>query len=123
LQYDELPLPSSPTNSTTTPISIEFHVRASPLEYALGFNLKTSPAVAAGVEDSDSASEIKWLTTFPSSYLAFAPPGWFVFEGAMFALFATGNGRPWGRGGARVGFAGVRERLHGEDIPDFDDWA
>lgn len=104
--------------------SIEFQIRASPLTYSLGFKLKTSPSAVAGavagVEKPDSA-DVKWLTTFPSSYLAFAPPGWFVFEGAMFALFATGNGRPWTKGGVTVGFRSVTERFFGEEIPDFDD--
>ena len=120
MQYDELPLPSPPAdhnnnNNNNSTLSIEFHIRASPLEYALGFRTSTSTSAF-------TSSDVQWLTTFPSSWMAFAPPSWFVFEGVMFALFATGNGRPWTKAGATVGFRSDTEGFYGEDIPDYDEW-
>lgn len=55
--------------------------------------------------------------------MATAPPNWFVFEGAMFALFASGNGRPWPPNTPKVGFQKVREVCFDEHIPDHDVWS
>lgn len=51
-----------------------------------------------------------------------APPDWFVFTGAMFGLFASGNGEPWPNSAPEVGFQMVREVYHPENIPDYDRW-
>lgn len=87
---------------------IEFHVRAEPLTYTIGFT------------NLQNASEVQWLASFPSSWMAFAPPNWFVFEGAMFALFATGKGQPWTGAGPTVGFCSTTEVFYDENIPDYD---
>jgi hypothetical protein len=54
--------------------------------------------------------------------MATAPPNWFVFDGAMFGLFASGNGEPWPVDGPQVGFGRVEEVYYQEDIPDYDVW-
>jgi hypothetical protein len=54
--------------------------------------------------------------------MATAPPNWFVFDGAMFGLFASGNGQPWPIDGLEVGFGKVEEVYYQEDIPDYDLW-
>lgn len=54
------------------------------------------------------------MTSIESSWLAFAPPGWFVFTGASFALFASGNGEPWPYDSQEVGFLKVEE-TYGQD--------
>jgi hypothetical protein len=88
--------------------AIEFHVRAEPLTYTIGF------------KNLQNALEVRWLASFSSSWMAFAPPNWFVFEGAMFALFATSKGQPWTDAGPTVGFCSTTEDFFDEDIPDFD---
>ncbi|GMG26073.1 unnamed protein product [Aspergillus oryzae] len=67
-------------------------------------------------------SSVNWVSSIESKWLAFAPQGWFVFEGAGFALFASGNGRPWSVGAPEVGFRSVTEEYFEEDIPDYDRW-
>lgn len=62
------------------------------------------------------------MTSLSSSWLAFAPPGWFVFEGASFAIFASGNGNPWPPSAPEVGFEKIREDYYDENIPDYDIW-
>ncbi|EEY15320.1 beta-xylosidase [Verticillium alfalfae VaMs.102] len=49
--------------------------------------------------------------------------GYSVFEGAMFALFASGAGEPWPFDAPDVGFGSVGEVFRQENIPDFDDWS
>lgn len=63
-----------------------------------------------------------WLKELSSSWLAFAPANWFVFEGASFALFATGTGKPWPLHAPDVGFSKVTETYYEENIPDYDRW-
>ena len=65
---------------------------------------------------------MNWVSSIESKWLAFAPQGWFVFEGASFALFASRNGRPWSVGAPEVGFRSVTEEYFEEDIPDYDRW-
>lgn len=103
IQYDERPLPTSNLDNMT------FHIRAEPLHYELGYSV-------------DKAS-VSWIASFPSSWMASAPPDWLVFEGAMFALFASGNGRPWPHNAPKVGFRKVREVCFDENIPDHDVWS
>jgi hypothetical protein len=62
------------------------------------------------------------MAEIESSWLAFAPIGFFVFEGASFALFASGNGNPWPFDAPVVGFKEVNEVYFDENIPDHDVW-
>ncbi|OGM40923.1 beta-xylosidase [Aspergillus bombycis] len=87
---------------------VVLHIRAEPLCYHFGLSV--------------GDSRVRWLASIESKWLAFAPPGWFVFEGASFALFASGNGRPWSVGAPEVGFRSVTERYFEEIIPDYDRW-
>ncbi|KAL2204684.1 hypothetical protein CC79DRAFT_1309654 [Sarocladium strictum] len=93
-------------NHTSIPSGLSLHIRAQPLEYSLGYSLG---------DDS-----VEWLQPFSSSWLAFAPPGYFVFSGASFALFASGGGEPWGFESPDVGFTRVEEVYFEENIPDYD---
>ncbi|KAK5171489.1 uncharacterized protein LTR77_004634 [Saxophila tyrrhenica] len=93
--------------------SVDLVIRAEPLQYKLGFRY---PDV-----DGQNSGDIKWLTEFPSSWMAWAPEGWFVFSGAMFALFASSQGRPWGAGSGDVGFSTVEEEFYEERLGDYDE--
>jgi hypothetical protein len=62
------------------------------------------------------------MAEIASSWLAFAPANWFVFSGASFALFASGNGNPWPYNAPKVGFKEVNEVYYNENIPDHDVW-
>ena len=64
-----------------------------------------------------------WMAELSSSWLAFAPTNYFVFEGASFALFASGGGEPWPFDGPEVGFTKVKEIYYDENIPDYDIWS
>ncbi|GFF50751.1 non-reducing end alpha-L-arabinofuranosidase BoGH43B [Aspergillus lentulus] len=97
-------------NSSAIPSDLTLHIRAEPLSYTLGYSF--------GSEETTT-----WLVSLSSSWLAFAPPGWFVFEGASFALFATGTGQPWPPQAPEVGFSQVTETYYNEDIPDYDRWS
>lgn len=99
--------------NATDPGDITLHIRAEPLSYYLGYSI---------TEASSGQSAITWLDEIDSSWLAFAPPGWFVFEGAAFALFASGNGNPWPYDAPEVGFTDYLEEYYEEDIPDYDRW-
>ncbi|KKY14623.1 putative beta-xylosidase [Phaeomoniella chlamydospora] len=91
---------------------LTFVIRAEPLKYSLGF-------ISSQTLDIKNTT---WLLEYPSSNLAFAPTNWFVFSGPMFALFASGNGNPWPWDIHVPRFIGVKEKLHVEDIPDYDIW-
>ncbi|KAH8679606.1 beta-xylosidase [Tricladium varicosporioides] len=95
-------------NSTSIPDNITFTIRAEPLKYFLGFSVGNKPIV--------------WMAEIASSWLAFAPTNFFVFEGASFALFASGNGNPWPLGTPAVGFKEVNEVYFNENVPDHDIW-
>jgi hypothetical protein len=95
-------------NQTTIPSNTTLHIRATPLTYHLGYSLSREPTM--------------WLASVSSSWLAFAPTNFFVFEGASFALFASGNGNPWPADAPNVGFEQVNEVYFEEDIPDYDIW-
>ncbi|KAH8817081.1 glycosyl hydrolase family 43 protein [Xylogone sp. PMI_703] len=97
-----------PLNHTTIPEDVTLIIRATPLQYSLGFEIKGKPTV--------------WMTEIASSWLAFAPANYFVFEGASFALFASGNGNPWPYDAPVVGFKEVNEVYFEENIPDYDVW-
>ncbi|KAI8680804.1 hypothetical protein LRP88_04421 [Fusarium phalaenopsidis] len=87
---------------------LQLHIRAEPLNYHLGYSV--------------AGDKPTYVTTIASSWQAFPPPGWFVFSGASFALFATGEGEPWPYDAPEVGFEKVWETYSEEDIPDFDRW-
>ncbi|KAL5350881.1 hypothetical protein ACLOAV_004454 [Pseudogymnoascus australis] len=97
-----------PLNSTVIPAGITLTIRATPLKYSLGFQFGQNPVV--------------WMSEIASSWLAFAPKDFFVFEGASFALFASGNGNPWPFDAPEVGFKEVNEVYFDENIPDYDIW-
>lgn len=106
-QYTEVPV--SVGNDT----AVSFTIRAEPTRYRLGYALS-----GPGGEQLD---ETIWLTEFESRWMAWAPTGYLVFEGAMFALFASGNGLPWTTAGPTVGFCSVQETFFEERIPDYDE--
>lgn len=83
-------------------------MKAEPLEYQLGYSFGEEAPV--------------YVTSIASSWQAFAPPNWFVFSGASWAIFATGDGEPWPLNGPQVGFNNVRETFYEENIPDYDRW-
>ncbi|KLO94696.1 putative xylan 1,4-beta-xylosidase [Fusarium fujikuroi] len=84
------------------------HIKAEPLKYRLGYSFGKEAPV--------------YVTSIASSWQAFAPPNWFVFSGASWAIFATGDGEPWPHNGPQVGFNEVRETFHKENIPNYDRW-
>ncbi|RPA90557.1 Arabinanase/levansucrase/invertase [Choiromyces venosus 120613-1] len=67
------------------------HIRAQPLTYQLGYSL-------------EGRNQISWITSVESKWAAFAPVNYFVFTGAQFAIYATGNGFPWPWDGGDVRF-------------------
>lgn len=69
-----------------------------------------------------SNAPVTWIAEIASSWLDFAPANYFVFEGASFALFASGNGNPWPLHAPEVGFGEVKEVYFDENIPDHDIW-
>ncbi|KAL4883040.1 glycosyl hydrolase [Aspergillus karnatakaensis] len=110
-EYTEHPLRTRSNGKQENGLTL--YIRAAPHEYKMGYSYSSSKGY------SDSHVEVTWLTSFPSSYLATAPPDWFVFSGAMFGLFASGNGEPWPVSGPRVGFERVREVYFEERIADY----
>ncbi|KAK1502067.1 beta-xylosidase [Colletotrichum tamarilloi] len=119
LYVDLLPTSTGPTtrpNSTEYPLNeptisadLTLHIRASPLEYSLGYS-------------RSNASSPTWLKTFNSKQMS-SNPGYPNFEGSMFALFASGNGEPWPYDAPEVGFNRVEEVYFDEGLPDYDNWA
>ncbi|KPM43749.1 hypothetical protein AK830_g2751 [Neonectria ditissima] len=104
LQYWQKPLKQAKGLSK----ELKLHIRAEPLRYRLGYSF--------------GSDQPTYVTSIASKWQAFAPPNWFVFSGASFALFATGGGEPWPGNGPEVGFERVWENYHEEDIPDYDRW-
>ncbi|KAI9150888.1 Non-reducing end alpha-L-arabinofuranosidase [Paramyrothecium foliicola] len=104
-EYQQLPLDD--------PLKLEdglvLHVRATPLTYQLGYSVKRQ-------------NKISYIAELDSGWQAFGPPGWFVFGGSSFALFATGLGEPWPHDAPKVGFKRVTETYFEENIPDYDVW-
>lgn len=86
---------------------IELVIRAEPLEYSLGFR-------------SSNATDVQWLARFDSYWMAWAPTDYFVFEGVMFALFASGGGLPWTASGPVVGFSKATEVFFEQSIGNYD---
>lgn len=95
-------------NATSIPEGLTLHIRAEPLTYKLGYSLREG--------DDENPT---WMTEFSSQWLTEAPSGFSVFEGAMFVLFASGNGEPWPFDAPEVGFSRVREVYYEENIPDY----
>ena len=85
---------------------VDLIIRAEPQQYSLGYS---------------DGSSLQFLTQFSSYWMAWAPEDTFVFEGAMFALFATGHGLPWTTAGPTVGFETAYETFYAEDLSDFDE--
>ncbi|KAG7138046.1 hypothetical protein HYQ46_008387 [Verticillium longisporum] len=81
-------------NTTSIPSDLVLHIDASPLAYSLGY--------------ARGSSETTWLKQFETRQMANGQ-GYSVFEGAMFALFASGAGEPWPFDAPDVGFGSVRE--------------
>ncbi|KAK1491999.1 xylan 1,4-beta-xylosidase [Colletotrichum tamarilloi] len=98
-----------PLNSSSLLKSgLRLDIRAEPLTYHLGYSI--------------GDGEPTYVAEIDSRWQAFAPTGYYVFTGASFALFATGEGEPWPFDGPKVGFTRVEERYHEEDIGDYDRW-
>ena len=97
-----------PLNSTTIPSGVTLQIRAEPLKYTLGYQIAGQKEV--------------WVDEIESKWLAFGPAGTFVFEGANWALFGSGNGNPWPFNAPEVGFLEVKETYFEENIPDYDRW-
>ncbi|PVH83520.1 glycoside hydrolase family 43 protein [Cadophora sp. DSE1049] len=95
-------------NSTAIPTGVTLQIRAEPLKYTFGYQIAGQKEV--------------WMDEIESKWLAFGPAGTFVFEGANWALFASGNGNPWPFNAPEVGFREVRETYFEENIPDYDRW-
>jgi beta-xylosidase len=87
---------------------LTLHIRATPLQYELGYSFK--------------GQQPTYVTAIESKWQAFGPPGWLVFTGNMFGLFATGEGEPWPHNAPDVGFSKVTETYFKEEIPDYDRW-
>lgn len=83
------------------------HIRAEPLIYSLGY--------------SEGSEDVTWLKQFSARAMANAQ-GYPGFEGAMFALHASGLGEPWPFDAPDVGFSRVEEVFYEENLPDYDDW-
>jgi hypothetical protein len=97
-----------PLNNTRIPQDVTLSIRATPLNYSLGWAI--------------GDKLVTWMAEISSAWLTFAPNGYFVFEGASFALFASGNGNPWPIDAPTVGFKEVTETYFDESIPDYDIW-
>lgn len=97
-----------PLNLTSIPHGLSLHIRAEPLQYSFGYSL--------------GDSSVNWVEKVSSHWLAFPPPGYFVFSGASFAVYASGGGEPWGFDSPDVGFTRVEETYFEENIPDYDVW-
>ncbi|PSN71091.1 beta-xylosidase [Corynespora cassiicola Philippines] len=104
--FSETPLNMSKTKGT----SVTLHIRATPTEYSFGFSIGDSIS---------STPELFWLESVSASWLAFAPPGYFVFTGASFAIFASGNAEPWPYDAPEVGFSRVEESYGKDYVKDY----
>jgi hypothetical protein len=89
----------TPLNVSFLPGGMELVVRPEFTTYSLGFKSVNGTTV--------------WLKSFPSTNL---PSG---FDGAMFGLFASGNGFPWPFDAPEVGFSKIREEYYIDDLPDY----
>ncbi|KAH7324195.1 glycosyl hydrolase [Stachybotrys elegans] len=81
------------------PAGVQLHVRAEPTRYRLGWSV--------------NGESIAWVHQFRLRDL---PVG---FDGAMFALFASGNSLPWPLNAPQVGFCNVREEFFEEGLGDY----
>lgn len=45
------------------------------------------------------------------------------FTGLHWAIYGTGNGKPWPHDGGNVGFKWVKEEYYKENIPNYDTWS
>ncbi|KAF1970699.1 beta-xylosidase [Bimuria novae-zelandiae CBS 107.79] len=100
------PGPGVRPNTTETPLpfshipeDFHLHVKSQPNAYKLGY--------------SHGNESVTWVKEIPPSVL---PAG---FDGAMFALYASGNSLPWAFDGAEVGFRKAREAYEEERLGDY----
>lgn len=87
-------------NISEIPSDFRLHIRADPTTYKLGY--------------SRGNATVTWVKEFGSRLL---PSG---FDGAMFALYASGNSMPFSFDGPTVGFKSVSEEYYEERWEDFD---
>ncbi|KAK2731507.1 beta-xylosidase [Colletotrichum kahawae] len=99
-----------PLGQSTIPSDLTLHIRAAPLTYSLGYS-----------RGSGNSTSPTWVREFSPRQMS-ANPGYPNFEGAMFAVFASGNGEPWPYDAPDVGFSSVEEVYYEENLPDYDDW-
>ncbi|KAH8202502.1 hypothetical protein TruAng_003310 [Truncatella angustata] len=96
----------------TRPVTIESALNVSSIP--TGLDLVISPNLLTySLGYSNGNGAVLWLKSFPSTNL---PPG---FDGAMFGLFASGNGFPWPFDAPEVGFSKIREEYYADDLPDY----
>jgi beta-xylosidase len=87
-------------NISEIPSNFQLHIRSDPKMYKLGY--------------SRGNATVTWVREFEPRLL---PSG---FDGAMFALYASGNSLPFSFDGPTVGFKSVSEVYHEERWEDFD---
>ncbi|KAL1604825.1 hypothetical protein SLS60_004365 [Paraconiothyrium brasiliense] len=88
-----------PLNFPSVPADFQLHIKSEPKLYKLGY--------------STGNATVNWVKEFKPDVL---PSG---FDGAMFALYASGNSLPWEWDGAEVGFERVKEVYGEEYYEDF----
>jgi len=100
-------------------------IRAEPLKYSFGFS------------NDPARSNIQWISSIETKALVWMPSGYVLsqiiflvanffsgqgFTGIHFAMYATGNGKPWPHNSGPVGFNWVEENYFEEKIPSYDQW-
>ncbi|RYP15673.1 hypothetical protein DL765_005567 [Monosporascus sp. GIB2] len=75
--------------------------------------LAKPPAYRPGDSVVDDEQQPTWTAEFSSRWLTQAPSGFSVFEGAIFAVFASGNGKPLPIDAPKVGLSWVRDVYFG----------
>ena len=83
----------------STPDGLTLHVRALPTQYRLGYSF--------------GGDSVEWVHDFGPDVL---PIG---FDGAMFALVATGHSQPWPYDAPEVGFRSITEEYFDEGWTDY----
>ncbi|KAI9155673.1 beta-xylosidase [Paramyrothecium foliicola] len=84
---------------STIPKGTKLHIRAEPRLYRMGYSIGNA--------------SVEWVHEFPARSL---PVG---FDGAMLALYASGNGHPWPFDAPEVGFTKIREEYFEEGFEDY----
>lgn len=78
---------------------MKLYIRSEPDKYSLGYKI--------------GKSAVEWVKDFSPSDLPAR------FDGAMFALFASGNTFPWPYDAPEVGFLKIREEYFEEGYTDY----